>query len=159
VKERTAAIARELGLPDNASAQKVLDLVNQEATTREQAARESVLKDHQPGGAAWSTMLDSWKAETLADQTLGTTPEERTAAVQKGAQVIDRFEKANPEMGKAMKQFLNASGLGEKREVVHFFTWLGKVAGEKPTVVPSGGSSGGPGSAVAQRYIDAGMNP
>jgi hypothetical protein len=158
VLERTAAIARELGLSDSAAAQKVLDLVHQEATTRETAARAAVLADHQPGGTAWSSMLDNWKAETLADATLGKTPEERTAAIQRGVGVIDKFAKANPEMGAAFKQFLNTSGLGEKREVVHFFKYLGEVAGERPAVMPSGGGSGQ--SAVERQYQEkSGMNP
>jgi hypothetical protein len=157
VLERTAAIARELGLSDSAAAQKVLDLVHQEATARAEKVRGEVLADHQPGGTAWSTMLDGWKAETLADATLGKTPEERTAAIQRGVGVIDKFAKANPEMGATFKQFLNSSGLGEKREVVHFFKWLGEVAGEKPAVMPDGG--GGAPSPLVQRYQESGMNP
>jgi hypothetical protein len=153
--ERTGAIARDLGLPDTAAAQKLVDLVHQEVATREAA----LLADHQPGGTAWSQQLDAWKAETLADPSLGKTPEERTAAIQRGAAIIDKFEKANPDMGKAMKAFLNTSGLGERREVAHFFAWLGRSAGEKPLIVPGGGGGGGD-SAVAKTYQEkSGMNP
>ena len=87
-----------------------------------------------PGGAAWQSNLDAWRTETLADPSLGATPEERTAAIQRGVQIIDRFEAANPQYGAAMKQFLTDTGLGNKREVAHFFSWLGKVAGEPQTL-------------------------
>jgi hypothetical protein len=137
--ERIAAIARERGL-SNEAAQSVVDLANQEAAT----VRDAVLADHAPGGAAWTTTLDGWKAETMADVTLGKTPEERTLAIQKGAAVIDKFAAASPEHGAAMKEFLNTSGLGEKREVVHFMRWLAETAGEAPLVTGTAPSKAPP---------------
>lgn len=125
-----AAIARTPGLSTQQLAQQSLELANTLASERIQAA----LTDMQPGGAAWSRTLDGWRAETLADASLGATPEERTAAIQRGVQIIDRFAAAQPQHGAAMKQFLNDTGLGEKREVAHFFAWLGKAAGEPQTL-------------------------
>ena len=125
-----AAIARTPGLSNAQIAQQGLELANTLAS--EQVAR--ALTEMQPGGAAWSRTLDTWRAETLADPALGATPEERTAAVQRGVQIIDRFAAANPAQGAAMKKFLNDTGLGEKREVAHFFAWLGKASGEPQTL-------------------------
>jgi hypothetical protein len=140
VVERTAAIARELGLPDDATAQKVLNLVNQEAATREAA----VLADHAPGGAAWTKQTEAWKAETLADTALGATPAERTAAIQRGHNVLVKYGEEHPSDKAAMAEFLDNSGLGNHPVAARLFAWLGKVAGEQKLVSPTATSLGGP---------------
>lgn len=150
--ERTAAIARALGLPDDAAAQKVVDLVHQEAAAREAA----VLADHAPGGAAWTKQVDAWKAETLADPALGATPAERTAAIQKGHGILVKYGEQHPAEKAAMTEFLNNSGLGDHPAANRFFAWLGKVAGELPLVAPGVGSAGT--VPVAQKIYPT-MNP
>lgn len=130
VLERTVAIARERGLSTE-QAQAALDLVHQEVG----ASRAALLESYQPGGAEWTKQVDGWKKETLADETLGKTPAERTAAIAHGGTLLKKFAEANPEMGAAMTAFLDTSGLGDKREVAHFFAWLGKAAGERPIAI------------------------
>jgi hypothetical protein len=134
--EKMTATARASGFSPE-QAQTALDLANTFASEQ----REQLLAAYQPGGAEWGKQLDGWKAETLADATLGKTEAERLAAVQKGAQVIDRFVKASPELGTQFKEFLNASGFGEHRVVAHFFKWLGDAASEGTVVdgAPPGG--------------------
>lgn len=121
-----AALARTPGLSTEQIAQQSLELANTLASERIEAA----IADLRPGGAGWQANLDTWRNETLADSSLGATQEERTAAIQRGVNIIDRFEQANPEQGAAMKKFLTDTGLGNKREVAHFFAWFGRVAGE-----------------------------
>lgn len=143
-----AAIARTPGLSTEQLAQQSLELANTLAQERIEAA----LTDLQPGGAAWTRNLDAWRAETLADPTLGATPEARTAAIQRGVQIIDRFTQANPEHGAKMKTFLNDTGLGEKREVAHFFAWLGRVSGEPQTLGGPVSDNAGEPSLAARMY-------
>jgi hypothetical protein len=150
---RTVAIARERGLSSE-QAQSVVDLINGEVAQ----SRAALLAAHQPGGAEWTKQLDAWKAETLADASLGKTPEERTAAIQRGAQVLKKYGEANPEDAKNMEAFLTESGLGEHPAAVRFFHWLGKAAGERAIVLGSDSSVGGT-SAIARKYQDGGMNP
>lgn len=145
--ERTTAIARESGL-SNEQAQKALELANTLAAEQRDAALAAI----QPGGAEWARNLDNWKAETLADPTLGATLEERTAAIQRGAAVIDRFAQANPEQGAKIKEFLNTTGLGEKRELAHFFSWLGKAAAEPQSIPGPGTQQPGPSSPAKALY-------
>lgn len=134
--ERTAAVARSLGLSDDAKAQSVVDFVASEV----KASTDAVLAAHQPGGTAWTQMVDGWKTDALADPSLGKTPEERTATINKGVQVIQQYAKANPKGGEALTQFLEASGLGNHPATVGFFAWLGTAASEAAPVQP--GASG-----------------
>jgi hypothetical protein len=142
VIERTVAFARERKL-SNEQAQAVLDQLNTEATT----LKGALLPAYQPGGAEWqknqqaeiTKAVDGWKAETNADVTLGKTPEERAANLRSAAGVLDKFEAASPEMGKALKTALSSSGIAERREVAHFLLWLGKAAGEAQIITPSSG--------------------
>lgn len=132
VLERTVAIARARGLSPE-QAQAAVDLVHAESATHSAA----VLAAHQPGGAAWTKQLDAWKAETLADPSLGKTPEERLQTVQRAGLVLAKFKEANPDMGGAVETFLTTSGIGERREVMHLLSWIGKASGERPMALPS----------------------
>ncbi len=127
---RTVAIARAQGLSSE-HAQAFADLVNSEVAQ----SRAALLAAHQPGGAAWTKQLDAWKADTLADPSLGKTPSERTAAVQRGANVLKKYAEANPDDAEQMTAFLTDSGLGEHPAAVRFFNWLGKAAGERSLVL------------------------
>lgn len=148
--ERTATTARELGLSEE-SAQKALDFVNTEVASRIEAERDAVLKAHQPGGEKWAEMLDGWKAETLADTSLGKTEEERLATIQKGHSVVEKYAELNPTDAPAMNEFLNTSGLGEHPAAVRFFAWIGKQMGEG-TIPITGGGGGGERSAAEVLY-------
>lgn len=128
--ERTAAIARTLGL-SNEHAQQALEFVNQETASRIQA----VMDAHKPGGAEWTKQVDGWKRDTLADPALGKTPEERQAAITQGRGVIQKFAEAHPEYAVEFRGFLNESGLGDHPAVARLFAWLGKAMGSPTTLV------------------------
>lgn len=135
--ERTVAFARSRGLSNDA-AQAALDLANTEVAS----AKEAIFKDHQPGGAAWTKQVDGWKAETLADASLGATPEARTAAIQKGVQIVNKYTEAHPEQAADFKGFFDTSGLGNHPAAVRFFAWLGEVASEGSLVTSQIGGDG-----------------
>lgn len=145
--ERTAAIARSLGLSDDAKAQSVVDFVAGEVKT----STEAILAAHQPGGEAWTQMVDGWKADALADPSLGKTPEERTATINKGYGIVQQYAKANPKDAEAMTTFFESSGLGNHPAAVRFFAWLGKSAGEADPVIP-GAQGDSPDAWRAQMY-------
>lgn len=127
--DRTAAFAKARGLSQEA-AQSALD----------HAATE-VAKTWDDADKQFKAKVEEWKTTTAADLTLGKTPEERTAAVLRGKQVIDRYAAAHPERGAALKSFLNDTGYGEHPAVVGLFAWLGHSVKEGPilTPTPSGG--------------------
>lgn len=132
--ERIAATARELGL-SNEAAQKTVDLLDGEV----QATVAAVLEAHQPGGAEWAKQEEAWKAEVMADASLGKTPEERKATIDKGRAVLRKFTDANPKDAEAFKGFLEGTGLGSQPAAVRFFAWLGKAMDEgKVITAPPG---------------------
>ena len=145
--ERTAATARELGLSQDA-AQKALELVNTEVTSRITAERDALLAAYSPGGDEWQKQVDGWKAETLADPALGKTPEERTASIESGKGLLRKYGEVHPADKEAMDNFLNTSGLGDHPAAAKFFAWLGKAMSEG-TMPLTGGNSGG--GSVAER--------
>lgn len=140
VIERTVAFARERKLSPE-QAQAALDQIHAEAVS----LKGSLLPAYQPGGAEWQKLqtaelakaVDGWKAETAGDVTLGKTPDERAANLRAASSVLDKFEAANPDMGKALKDALNTSGINERREIAHFLVWIGKSAGEAGIVTPN----------------------
>ena len=134
--ERTAAIARTRGLT-NEQAQGLLDFGVSEAAAREKAALDAYETSHAPGGEAWTKTVDGWKEQTLADESLGKTPAERQATVERGHQVVLKFAESNPKDADALKGFLNDSGLGNHPTVVRLFAWLGKAASEGSVVHPT----------------------
>ncbi len=153
--ERTVAIARERGL-SREQAQSVVDLVHSEVVQQ----RTTLLAAHQPGGAEWTKQLDAWKAQTLADPSLGKTPEERKASIQLGASVLKKYAAAEPDESKGIMSFLNDSGLGEHPAVAKFFRWLGKSAGERPLSLGSDASVGDTIPPIQRTYMEkSGMNP
>lgn len=147
VLERTVAIARERGLSTE-QAQATVDLINEQVG----ASRTALLAAHQPGGAEWTKQLDAWKADTLADETLGKTPEERKAAIDLGGSVLKQFKAVNPAMGEAMDTFLTTTGIGERKELAHFLAWLGKSAAERPVVLGSDSTIKSPDQKLQEMY-------
>lgn len=132
VIERTAAIARSLGL-SNEAAQKALDLVHQEVTS----AKDATLESFAPGGAEWTKQTESWAKETLADPALGNTPAERLSAIAKGQSVLAKYTEANAADAEAFKGFLNETGFGSHPVAARFFAWLGTSASEGQMVRPA----------------------
>lgn len=131
--ERTTAIARELGLPNDAAAQKVLDFVNQEAATHAAAQREAFLAAHQPGGAEWVKQDAAYREAALADAEIGGTPEKLAASSELAKRAFAQF--ADPEAA----EFFEKSGLGSHPQVLRMLTRIGKAMGEGTLV--RGGSS------------------
>lgn len=121
VVERTAAVARELGL-SNAAAQKVLEQTHGEVT-------RFLTAEHQ----AFEAKAAEWKQNVLADPKYGKTETERKAAIDSGRQIIDvHFAAVNPDAAKELKAFLNESLYGNHPAVVSFMHYLGQQAGEGP---------------------------
>lgn len=144
--ERTAAIARELGLPDTAAAQKVVDLVHAEAS----AQISKLVADHAPQGEAWKKTVADWNAKALAHPEIGGgSPETYAANVAKAKGIITKYG------DETIVKLFNEDPMGSHPDVVRFLIRLGKAAGEQPLV------HGGPGGGtvpVAQR-IYPNMNP
>lgn len=148
--ERTVAIARARGL-SNDQAQAALDLAVQEIAS----TQDAVLKAHAPGGAAWTKMRDEWQQAAKNDPSLGATPDERIATVQRGKNVIELYAKSNPSDADAMRGFLNDSGLGDHPAAVRFFAWLGKATSEGSLVMPRAQDGAGKKSDTELFYLDA----
>lgn len=131
VIERTAAIARTLGLSNDA-AQSLVDSTQAEVT-------QYLTAEH----AKFEAAAEEWKKTALANPEFGKTPEERRQAIDKGRQVIDvHYTKVNPEGATALKTFLNDSAYGNHPAVVSFMHWLGKQGAEGPLVLPNAGGGG-----------------
>lgn len=140
VLERTALIAKARGLT-NEQAQAMVDLANGEVATHLEAA----MKAHAPGGAAWEKTVNDWKAQTLADESLGKTVQEREATIDRGKAVLRKFAEGNPEKAAKFTAFLETSGLGSHPDAVGFIAWLGTAMGEGshvPAGKPSEGKKG-----------------
>ena len=127
--ERAVTLARELNLTPEA-AQKVLNHYDSEAAARLTAAHQALQSQH-------AQQVADWRKATLSDPSLGKTPDERKAAIDRGISVLDRYAKDNKENGEKMRTFLNESGFGNHPVLAHFFSWLGKAASE-PQSVPAG---------------------
>lgn len=151
VLERTAADARTQGLT-NEQAQAVVNRISQEAA----ALAEAQLAAYQPGGAAYEKLVDGWKEQTLADESLGKTPEERTATIQRGHQVLQKYVEAHPDQQDAINGFLNDTGLGNHPAMVRVFAWLGRAMSETPVVKGPPASPASEASAAKKLY--PGMN-
>lgn len=147
VLERTAADARTQGLT-NEQAQAVVNRISQEAAV----LAEAQMAAYQPGGAEYGKLVDGWKAQTLADESLGKTPEERTATIQRGHQVLQKYVEAHPDQQDAINGFLNDTGLGNHPAMVKVFAWLGRAMSETPVVKGPPASASGEKNAAKALY-------
>ena len=125
ILERTAATARELGLPDNASAQKVVDLINETVASHVQSMTEAV----QPGGEEWTKNVNEWEAAALADKEIGGTQEALQATAKRAQRVLKTFFPAS------VAQMLHNTGFGSHPDVLRAFVKIAKVIGEDKLVV------------------------
>ncbi len=119
--ERTAAIARELGL-DNGAAQKVLDSFNAslvDAIAAERAEHEAQVQREQ----------QEWKATALKDPEIGGTPDKLTVSEQKAQQVVKKFG------GEEITTFLKDSGLEKHPMVIRMLSRIGKAMSEGSLVL------------------------
>jgi hypothetical protein len=147
--ERTGAIARDLGL-SNEAAQKALEFVHQEAEARADAE----VKSYQPGGAEWKKRVDVWKAETLADTTLGKTPEERQAALSHGDRVLREYAKKNPADEQNILDVLDKSGIAYHPAFARLIVFFGRAMGEPTELVRGGAPMSKPKTPAQQMYPD-----
>jgi hypothetical protein len=130
IVERTAAIARELGL-SNEAGQKLLETVHAEVVAREAAIAEAA----KPGGTAWKENVDRLAAVALADPEVGGSPEKLAANVELGKAVLTKFFPAE------VKDFLNETGLGSDPRVLRGLVKIAKSMGEGSLVL--GGTDDG----------------
>lgn len=120
--ERTAAIARELGLGNDA-AQKLLDRQIDDIT-QVTTAQQALLDAWKPGGTEWSKRDQEWRTAALADPAIGGSPEKLTASVAAAQQALAKY--GNPEL----KAALNESGYGSHPGVLKFMAAIGRAMSE-----------------------------
>jgi hypothetical protein len=138
VLEKTVAIARGLGLSQNA-AQRMLE--HFEGVTAERlTARQT---EYAPGGSFWTEQVKTWEKAALADPDLGGTPEVLAANVKEAQRVFDTF--FDPEV----KEFLDVTGFGSHPQFLKGFVKLAKAFSEgtlrRPgSGAPEGGRRDGP---------------
>lgn len=130
---RTAAIARELGLPQD-KAQKTLDFIASEAARERDAALSAYSppsEENKEGGAKWKEQDTAWKAAALTDKDLGNgKPEQLQQSVDLAKKVLAKFgdeESIN---------FID-SALGSSPAVLRILVRIGKAMGEKELVKPT----------------------
>lgn len=141
VLERTASIARELGLTSNEHAQKLVDFTHGEAAK----LIEQIAADHRPGGAAYEAQAAAYQREALAAPDLGNgKPEVLQAHV---ARVTAFTQKYFPE---PVRKLLTEHGIGNHPD---FFRAVLKLANAAKEDGFEGGDSskGGGKKSLAER--------
>lgn len=121
--EKTTAIARELGLSQEAAA-KVFGHLESMVGERVIATKQ----DFAPGGAFWTKQVEQWEAEALADPILGGTPEKLQANVKVVKGYVEKF--FEPEI----IQFLDATGLGSNPRFLRGLLKATKAFAEGSTI-------------------------
>lgn len=135
IVERTAAIARSLGLTNEAG-QKLLDSVVAEAKATLEAADEAWAEAQKPGSPVWTEREEGWRTSTLKDPELGGSPEKMQASLDKANLVLSKYGSTE------LKAILKDSGLGSHPEFVRLMARIGKGMSESPLVMgatPNGG--------------------
>lgn len=133
--ERTAAIARTLGLT-NEKGQQLLDGTLTELATATAKASESAVEaykaklaeDNANGGAEWTRRDTAWRAQMLADPMVAGDDAKLAVLKTQGQAVIARFG------GEDVTNFLEATGLGSHPAVVRLLGKIGAAMGESSFV-------------------------
>src|SRR5678815_4991133 len=147
--ERTAAIARELGL-SNAAAQTVLESVNAEAAALVKAQNDA----WEPGkGAEWLRRDTEWKAEALKDAEIGGSPDKLKVATEKAQQVLGKF------FPPTITEFLQASGLGSHPDVIKGLAKIGRGMSEGTLILGAPADTSGPKTLAQRMYPNGGEGP
>lgn len=132
--ERTAAIARELGLPQD-KAQKTLDFIASEAARERDAALSAYSPPSEQfpeGGKLWKEQDTAWKAAALTDKDLGNgKPDQLKASVDLAKKVLAKF-------GDEESINFVDSALGSSPAVLRILVRVGKAMGEKELVTSTG---------------------
>lgn len=138
--ERTAAIARKLGLSSNEHAQQLIDFTNGES----KALIDATLAGYRPGGAAFEAQQNEWKRQALeASDIGGGKPEVLQSKV---ALVTNFVKKYFPE---AAQKLINEHGLGSNPDFFRAILKLGELAKEDGFV--TGNSGGGSKKSMAEK--------
>lgn len=128
IVERTTAIARELGLQNDA-AQKLLD--REVATLAEQeTARAAAIEGWKPGGAEFVKRDEGWRTQAQADPELGKTPAEFATSMEKAQQGLAAIDPKGE-----LKALLESSGFGSHPAALKALARIGRMAGEPGLVV------------------------
>lgn len=152
IVEKTAAIARELGLSQD-NAQKALTFVAQEVQSEvaaQLAAWEAPSETNKDGGPKWREQEEAWRAASLADKDLGNgNPESLKAHVTRATQVVAKFG------DKDLAAFFEKSGLGSNPATLRFLSKIGQAMSEGSLVIGDPGVKGDKSEeAVAARLFD-----
>ncbi|HEY2851140.1 MAG TPA: hypothetical protein VGI97_14775 [Gemmatimonadaceae bacterium] len=132
--ERTAAIARELGL-DQKGAEKLLTERVKEADAAAQA-RETAVAAMKPGGEIWERRDQEYRTNALKDKELGHgDPAKLDVAIEKVQQALKAF--GDPELLSDLKE----SGWGSKPSVLRLLARIGRSMGEGTQIVGAGGAT------------------
>ena len=146
ITERTAAIARELGL-SNDKAQTLLDETVKDLTARDMASVEA----NKPGGAAWTARTEQWAKDALANPTIGGSPDQLAVSVEKAKQAMGKY--ASPEVS----TFLEETGFGSHPAVIALFANIGKAMSEGALVLGVSPSTGP--KLAGGLYLNEGRGP
>lgn len=130
--DRTAAIARELGLSQEAAQRLHTERITE--ATNATKAHQALVDAWKPGGTEWVKRDAEWTTKAKADPDLGTTPEAFAVSVEKGQQALAKF--GTPEL----TQLLVDTGFGSHPAAVKFLANIGRAMSEPSMVL--GGSGG-----------------
>jgi len=117
----------EAGLEKVSGLFKELNLTNEQAQQLINAEGEHIKELAQKQNEAWQQTVDGWKEDTTKE--FGTKLQEELSNV---ARVFNQF--ATPEEAQALKEDLEWSGLGNKKEWVRFLSKIGKQLAEDKLV-------------------------
>jgi hypothetical protein len=117
----------EAGLEKVTGLFKELNLTNEQAQRLVDAEGEYIKEMVQKQNEAWQQTVDGWKED--ATKEFGTKLQEELSNV---ARVFNQF--ATPEEAQALKEDLEWSGLGNKKEWIRFLSKIGKQLAEDKLV-------------------------
>lgn len=117
--ERTVANARKQGLSSEA-AQSQLEFLNTEVAQRETAFLES----NKPGGAEWTTRVNTWEGQALKDPEIGGTPEKLQETVAVAKRVLSEV------FPPSVAAFLHETGYGSHPDIIKGLAKIGKMTSE-----------------------------
>lgn len=131
--ERTGAIARDLGLPQDA-AQKMLDAVVKEVGLHHQAALEA----YKPDGVEWKKQVEGWETAAIADTEIGGSADALKASGELGKRVLATFG------SETIYKFLHETGFGSHPDVIRLLRRIGKAMDEGSLVTAGAQDEGAP---------------
>lgn len=158
IVERTTALARELGL-GNEAAQTLLDKMAGEETDRLAAqtkAAEADLAAWKPGGESWKARDDGWRADALKDPEIGGSPEKLQASVTLAHRGLAAL--VSPEKAKQVTDFFEETGYGSHPMVLSILAAAGRKT-QEGALVFGAGVPPAPKSVAERMYPGDGTGP